>query len=105
MMNETAVLGLSWAAGAALGGVFYGGLWWTVRRGLASARPGVWFFGSSIVRIVVALGGLYLVSGGQWQRLLACLLGFVVARAVVTWLTVPPRGGPDPQTPGERHAP
>jgi len=33
------------------------------------------------------LAGLYVVSGGHWDRLLLCLLGFVMARLVVTWLT------------------
>jgi hypothetical protein len=27
-----------------------------------------------------ALAGFYAVSGGHWDRLLACLLGFVIAR-------------------------
>jgi hypothetical protein len=35
----------------------------------------------------VALTGFYFVAGGQWERLLACLLGFFIARMVVTWLT------------------
>jgi hypothetical protein len=35
----------------------------------------------------IALAGFYFVSGGQWERLLLCLVGFVIARLVVTWLT------------------
>ena len=31
-----------------------------------------------------------LSRGGHWQRLLLCLLGFVIARFVVTWLTRTP---------------
>jgi hypothetical protein len=38
----------------------------------------------------LALAGFYLVGGGQWQRLLACLVGFVIARLIVTRLTRPP---------------
>jgi hypothetical protein len=34
-------------------------------------------------------GWLLLVSGGHWERLLACLLGFVIARLIVTRLTGP----------------
>jgi len=33
------------------------------------------------------LAGFYFVGGGHWERLLLCLLGFVVARLIVTWLT------------------
>jgi hypothetical protein len=35
----------------------------------------------------VALAGFYFVSRGHWERLLLCLLGFVVARLAVTFLT------------------
>jgi F1F0 ATPase subunit 2 len=39
---------------------------------------------SALVRISVAFGCFHLVAEGSWQRLLLCLLGFVVARAVVS---------------------
>lgn len=82
---------LSWVgvllAGVALGLMFFGGLWWTVRRGMASPRPALWFFGSLVVRVALTLGGIYLVAGDQWQRLLAIMLGFWLARAVVLRLT------------------
>jgi N-ATPase, AtpR subunit len=35
----------------------------------------------------VVLAGFNFVSGGRWERLLACLLGFVIARLVITQLT------------------
>jgi F1F0 ATPase subunit 2 len=73
--------------GIMLGMVFFGGLWWTVRRGVASARPARWFVLSLLARVGVVLGGIYLVTDGQWQRLLACLLGFWLARIVVLRLT------------------
>lgn len=71
------------AAGMVLGLVFFGGLWWTLRRGLASPHPARWFVLSLLVRVAVVLGGITLVSDGQWQRLLACLLGFWLARVLV----------------------
>ena len=89
-MNETLTLVLASIAGAALGAVFFGGLWWTVRKGVSSPRPALWFLGSLLLRMGVALAGFYFVGGGQWQRLLGCLIGFVVARFVVLWLTRPP---------------
>jgi F1F0 ATPase subunit 2 len=88
-MNDTLTLVLAGAAGVVLGTIFFGGLWWTVRRGLSSKQPALWFFGSLLLRMSIALAGFYVVSGGHWERLLACLLGFVVARLVVTWLTRP----------------
>ena len=70
-----------------LGAIFFGGLWWTVRKGVSSEQPALWFFGSLLLRMSIALAGFYLVSGGHWERLLLCLVGFVMARLVVTWLT------------------
>ncbi|MDR4478747.1 MAG: ATP synthase subunit I [Nitrospira sp.] len=74
-------------AGLVLGAIFFGGLWWTVRQGLASPRPAVWFFASLLLRMGLALTGLYLVSGGQLERLLACLCGFALGRLIVTRIT------------------
>ncbi len=88
-MNDTLTLVLAWAAGILLGAMFFGGLWWTVQRGVASERPAVWFFVSLLVRMSLSLAGIYVVSGGHWERLLLCLLGFVMSRLIVTRLTRP----------------
>jgi len=37
----------------------------------------------------VTLTGFYVVSGRHWERLLLCLLGFILARGVVRRLTRP----------------
>ncbi|MCC7242637.1 MAG: ATP synthase subunit I [Acidobacteria bacterium] len=99
------ILWLSWAAGVGIGLMFFGGLWWTVRRGLTSGRPALVFGVSMLVRTSLALASLYLVSAGQWERLLACLVGFVTARLIVTRVTrgagtLPPRTAEE-----ARHAP
>ncbi len=104
-MNEPLTLILAWAAGGLLGTVFFGGLWWTVRKGLTSKHPAFWFSGSLLLRISVVLSGFYFVSGGQWARLLACLLGFVLARLAVTRLTRPQAGLPQPTKKETCHAP
>jgi F1F0 ATPase subunit 2 len=89
-------------AGLSLGAIFFGALYLTVRQGVSSRSPALWFFGSLVVRMGIALAGFYFVSDGSWQRLVACLLGFVVARLVVTWLTSPARRQ---AAPGAHHAP
>ena len=89
-MNETLTIILAGAAGLCLGAIFFGGLWWTVRKGLSSPRPAPLFLGSLLLRMSVVLAGFYFVGGGQWQRLVGCLVGFVIARFVVLWLTRPP---------------
>ncbi|MFH0907830.1 MAG: ATP synthase subunit I [bacterium] len=82
---------LPWAvagvAGLALGAFFFGGLWWTVRKGLSSQYPARWLFGSLLLRMGMTLAGFYVVGGGHWDRLVACLLGFLAARLLITSLT------------------
>jgi len=104
-MNETLTLALAWAAGGVLGAIFFGGLWWTIRKGVSSRQPAFWFFGSLILRMSIALAGFYFVSGGHWERLLLCLLGFVMARLAVTWLTRPPEETRTHQGQEASHAP
>ena len=73
-MNETLTLVLAWMAGGVLGAIFFGGLWWTVRKGVSSPRPALWFLGSMLLRMSIALAGFYFVGRGHWERLLLCLL-------------------------------
>ena len=95
-MNQTLSLTFELApsciAGGLLGVVFFGGLWWTVRRGLVSSRAALWFFASLLVRTAIVIAGFLLVCGDDWRRWLAALLGFSVARLVVTRVTreIPP---------------
>jgi F1F0 ATPase subunit 2 len=95
-MRDLLRLALAWAAGAALGAFFFGGLWWTIRRGIASPQPALWFVVSLPLRMGVTLGGFYLVSRGHWQPLVPCLVGFTIARAAMRWLI------PSPGTEGSR---
>lgn len=104
-MIELLRLASTLAAGAVLGAMFYGGLWWTVRRGVASKRAALWFSASLLLRMGAALAGFYFVAGAHWQRLLLCLLGFVIARLAVTGLTRPTGDYQPPQALEGRHAP
>lgn len=86
-MSETLAIFLSVLAGFVLGTLFFGGLWWTVRRCVSSGWAPLWFVGSLVLRSGIVLAGFYLVSGSRWERLAACLIGFVAARFAVTRLT------------------
>lgn len=86
-MTENLMLALAFGAGSLLGMFFFGGLWWTVQKGLQSKRPGLWFFSSMLLRTGITLAGFYWLAADHWPRLLACLLGFVVARFIVVRLT------------------
>ena len=86
-MNEFLSLALALAAGVLLGAIFFGGLWWTVRQGIRSRQPALWFLGSLLLRTGIVLAGFYFAADRHWERLLVCLLGFVMARLAVTRLT------------------
>lgn len=88
-MDEGALMILlsAFAAGLILGGFFFGGLWWTVRHGLASKQPAVWFLVSLMVRTGTVVTGFYFIGGGHWERMVAALIGFLAARIAVNRLT------------------
>ena len=90
-MSDAVGWAVAMLAGAVLGAVFFGGLWWTVQRGAVSASPGRWFLGSFVLRTAIVLAGFYAVGAGQPARLGLCLVGFLLARIAVVRLTrVPP---------------
>ena len=88
MMNELNLMA-PLLAGLGLGVVFFGGLWWTVRRAMRSQWVGLWFFASLLLRSALVVVGLYLACGDTWQRWLAALLGFIAARLLITRLSRP----------------
>ena len=103
-MNESLSLALALAAGLLLGAIFFGGLWWTVRGRFVPTA------GAVVPRQPAAAhergpGGFYFVSGGDWERLLLCLLGFVLARLVVNVADPPARRTQQARVPETSHAP
>ena len=104
-MNDFLFLVLPLAAGLLLGAFFFGGLWWTVIGGVSSQRPALWFFGSMPLRMSITLMGFYFVGGENWKRWLLCLLGFVLARLGVKWLTRPPVQHHNSRAPETSYAP
>lgn len=70
--------------GIILGIFYFGSLWITVRQLPTTTYPVRLFIGSWLGRMVITLLGFYLVMNGQWQRVLICLAGFIVARIVMT---------------------
>ncbi len=86
MMNlvEPLLLALAFGGGLVLGTAFHLGLWWTVRCGLDAKRSALWFPASLLLRMGGTLAGFYLIGAGRWERYMACLAGFLVARMLVT---------------------
>ena len=104
MVNEILTLVLALVTGVLIGAMFFGGLWWTVRKGVSSKRSALWFFVSLLLRTTIALTGFYFIARGHWERLLVCLLGFVLARLIVMRLTGPPVEHPNSPAKEAGHA-
>jgi F1F0 ATPase subunit 2 len=85
-MNEALILIGDLLAGVLPGTFFFGGLWWTIRSNSPSEWSGLLFAASLLLRMAVAVTGFYLVSHGDWRKLVACLAGFLLARIAVTRL-------------------
>ena len=81
----TNLLTIFWvlAVGLTLGILFFGGLWFTVKKALTSKKPALWFVGSLILRLGITLLGFYYITMEDWRRLLLCLFGFLIARFMV----------------------
>ena len=104
-MNDFLLLALALVAGLVLGAIFFGGLWWTVRTGISSRSPALWFLGSMLLRMSIVLAGFYFVGHGDWKRLVTCLLGFTIARYMVMRLTRTPIEHPHSPAKEVSHAP
>ncbi len=90
IMNEILNQLLALLLGVSLGAMFFGGLWWTVRKVVSSRRAALWVFGSLLLRTVIVVAGFYFISRDHWGRLPVCLLGFIIARIIVTHLARTP---------------
>ncbi len=86
-MNELQQLLAASLAGIVLGAIFFGGLWWTVQHCVTSRWAALCFPVSLLLRTAIVMLGFYVVLGDDWRRLSAGLLGFVIARLLVTLLT------------------
>jgi F1F0 ATPase subunit 2 len=67
----------------------------------------LWIAGSLFARIGLVMAGFYFVAGGQWQRWLACLTGFIAARLLIGRLLPKSDAAPYAASPTGplRHAP
>ncbi len=84
-------IALAAVLGAGLGALFFGGLWLTVRALPTARYPAALSLGSLAVRSILVMAGFYVVSAGHWERLIAALVGFVLARIALVQFMRPSR--------------
>jgi F1F0 ATPase subunit 2 len=82
-------------AGGALGWLYFGGLWLTVRRLPGAAHPAALVLGSFVLRALLVAGGLVVLLAGDPLRLVAALAGFLAVRVLLVRQVRPatPSGG------------
>jgi F1F0 ATPase subunit 2 len=82
--TETLLLVAAVVTGALLGGLYFGGLWWTLRCMPRARHPLKLYFGSTVVRLAVLLAALHgVLTYLRWPLLLASLGGFIAIRFVL----------------------
>ena len=86
-MNAIFLSVVTFFGGIALGMIFFGGLWFTVRKVAQNELSAAWIMVSFAVRTAVTLSGFYFIAGANWQALMVSLFGFIIARSVVKCLT------------------
>ncbi len=74
----------AFVAGAALGGLFFGGLWWTLQRLPQSSHPALLLVGGAVARAVLVVAGVFLATGGEALAVAVCMAGFLAARLTLT---------------------
>lgn len=87
MVSEISYMVLAFIGGMLLGTLFFGGLWFTVKKAVASKIPALWVLGSFILRVTITLTGFYFISLGNWKKQIVCMIGFILARFFVILYT------------------
>lgn len=74
---------LSFLAGGLAGGLYFSGLWYTVRQLPTARRPVLLLLGSFALRLVLLLGIIYLLASAHWSYLFSALAGVLLARTLL----------------------
>jgi len=82
-MSPFLPMALAWLAGLGLGLFYFGGLWLTVQWLPSLKSPMPLVLASFAGRTTVVVVGFYFVMDGRWERMLACLAGFVMLRLIL----------------------
>ena len=84
-MSESVIFLLpSLFVGLALGGFYFGGLWFSVHRLLPRKHAAAWFLLSFLFRNLIVLLGFYWIMDGRMERLLIALFGFSLVRVLLS---------------------
>ncbi len=83
VLGEILYMVLAFIGGMLLGVLFFGGLWFTLKKMILSKNPALWLLSSFFFRVSITLIGFYFIGLGNWKNLILCMLGFIIARFFV----------------------
>ena len=83
-MNDALVYLLAVLAGGAGSLLYFGGLWWTVRKMADSARPHLLLLSSFLVRAALMLALFFAVGRAGLAALALAILTFILTRFLLT---------------------
>jgi F1F0 ATPase subunit 2 len=86
---------LVFLSGVLAGTLYFGGLMLTVGKLRSAGSPALLLLASFAFRAGLVLVFFMAVSRGQWQKYLACFLGFFLARGLAVQLFRPQQGRKD----------
>jgi F1F0 ATPase subunit 2 len=85
---------LALLGGILLGTFYFGGLWFTVRSLPVTRHPALLTMLSFLGRMFITLAGFYFIMGNRVENLLACLVGFLLARQLLFKVLRNEKAGP-----------
>ncbi len=76
-------------AGIGVGALNYWGLWLTVQKLAVVRHPALLNIVSLVTRMGMTIFVFYVAMGGGWERLVICLLGFLLVRSMIVRRIMP----------------
>lgn len=88
-MDKIILFSLILLAGLIIGLGYFGGLWLSVKQLSTARHPALLLLASWGVRLGLAMFSFFFLMGGQWERLIVCLIGFLGGRILLVKLLGP----------------
>jgi len=90
-VSDVLFVAVALVVGGGLGLFYFGGLWLTLQRLPRLKHPAALALASFFGRTVIVVLVIFLVARDSWQRIAACLVGFLAVRGLMIHRLRPPR--------------
>ncbi len=82
-MNPVLLLLISFLGGTLLGVFYFNSLWKTVKKLTGEGKQGMFMITGYFIRTGIVFAGFYIIMSGRWERIVAALAGFILAREIM----------------------